>query len=103
MMDTSTWLSATVTVSDDAITKTHNVLFDLWFPVNQLSIPANILPEIKEIAENVKAGLLKAILNGNGSLLTLLQGLTLPQALPFYDQMKQSTDPAIQRFVSTEG
>ena len=39
---------------DPAVVKTHNALFDTWFPMTDLPIPASIKPDIAAIAAKVK-------------------------------------------------
>jgi hypothetical protein len=38
------------TTIDPAIAKTHAALFDTWFPVEELPIPAKITSDITQIA-----------------------------------------------------
>ena len=93
-MSTSTGIPA-------AIANTHAVLFDLWFPAKELPIPPQVRPEIEQIASQVSTGLLDGLMQSSfAELLTLL---TEPQGLPFYDILKNSGSPAIQRFIATPG
>ncbi|WP_020475008.1 FAD-dependent oxidoreductase [Zavarzinella formosa] len=85
----------------DSIRRTHEALFDLWFPTGQLPIPPQILPEIRAIAAGVSAGLLDAL--AQGDMMAILTGLTQPQGLPFYNVLKGSSNPAVQRFLAATG
>jgi hypothetical protein len=84
-----------------AIAGTHTALFDMWFPLHRLPIPRSIRPEIRRIAAEVRASMLTSFLNS--SFATLLEGMTRPEALPFYDCLVTSSDPAVAAFVSTPG
>lgn len=87
----------------NSINKTFNVLYDLWFPVSQLPIPPQVLTDIKAISQQVQAGFWKEVSGNKNPLLDLLTLLTYPTQLPFYAILKQSTNPAIQRFISVPG
>jgi len=84
-----------------AIAKTHALLFDLWFPVQQLQIPPQILPEIEEIAGTVRNGMLASF--ADSSFMQVLAGLTAPENLPFYECLKQSSNAAVHAFLATPG
>jgi hypothetical protein len=86
-----------------AIAKTHALLFDLWFPVQQLPIPPQIRPEIEQIAIGVSNAMLSSF--AQSPFLGVLEGLTAPapETLPFYDCLKQSSNPAVQAFLATPG
>lgn len=43
-----------------AIAKTHALLFDLWFPIQQLPVPSQIRPEIEQIAIGVSNAMLSS-------------------------------------------
>ncbi len=84
-----------------AIAKTHDALFDLWFPQAELGLPPDAAKPIAEIAAEVS----KAMLSGfeASPVAQLLAGFTEPQALPFYAELKASTDPAVIAFITTSG
>ena len=84
-----------------AIAKTHALLFELWFPLQQLPIPPQIQAEIEGIAEVVSAAMLSSF--AGSSFLSVLEGLTAPENLPFYDCLKQSSNPAVQTFLDASG
>lgn len=85
------------------ISQTNDVLFTLWFPIDQLPIPPQVVPDITAILNGVKSAFFTNVTQGPNSLLTLLEGLTYPQELPFYKQLQQSTNPAIKQFISKPG
>lgn len=93
------WAQSAPAAAD--IQKTHDALFQLWFPEAELGLPPDVAKPIGEIAAEVS----KAMLTGfEGSpVAQLLAGFTAPQALPFYAELKASTDPAVVAFVSTPG
>lgn len=86
---------------DPNIVKTHSALFDTWFPIAQLPIPPAIAPDIAKLAAEVSAGMLAAF--SQSGFFQILQGMTMPQALPFYQELAQSKNPAVQQFVTTPG
>lgn len=95
---------ATAAATDiNEVNQTFNVLYDLWFPLNQLPIPPQVFPEIKTISEAVQDGFWKEVSGSPNPLLTLLTLFTYPTDLPFYSTLKESTDPAIKRFISVSG
>src|SRR5215469_9414126 len=85
------------------VAQTHAVLGTLWFPVQQLPIPPQILPEVEAIASQVCAGMLEAF--SQSSFLGVLVGMTTPnsQTLPFFECLSQSTNPWVQQFLQTPG
>jgi choline dehydrogenase-like flavoprotein len=85
------------------VAQTHAVLFTLWFPIQQLSIPPQILPEIEAIASQVSAGMLDAF--SQSDFLGVLVGMTMPNSdtLPFYECLSQSTNPWAKQFLDTPG
>lgn len=87
----------------NSVKQTFNVLYDLWFPLDQLPIPPQVLPEIKAVSEQVQDGFWKVVLEKEKPLLDLLTLLTYPTQLPFYSILKDSTDPAIKRLISVPG
>ena len=84
--------------TDPSIARTHDALFDTWFPLEELPIPANVKPDIAAIAQKVRAGLLEMLLQS-----PLLAAMTYPEKLPFYGCLKQSTNPAVRSFVTGGG
>src|SRR4051794_28984571 len=68
---------------DPAIVSTHDALFDTWFPLAELPIPPPILPDITAIAATVRAGMLASF--STSSVFPLLQNMTYPAGLPFFD------------------
>jgi hypothetical protein len=84
-----------------AVTQTHSLLFYLWFPWKELDIPQQIRPDIEEIATKVSTAMLAAF--SQSSFLTVLEGMTYPANLPFYDCLKQSSNPAIAQFLAAAG
>lgn len=84
----------------DGVNLTFNVLYDLWFPINQLPIPKQVLGDITAIAQGVQAGFWKEVSAGPNALLELLTLLTNPKQLPFYPQLQQSGNAAIKRFIT---
>jgi hypothetical protein len=82
------------------VNTTFDVLYNLWFPINQLPIPVRVLPEIKAISAQVQAGFWKQVSGSKNPLLDLLTLLTIPSQLPFYPQLQQSTNPAIKSFIT---
>jgi hypothetical protein len=86
---------------DPRVTKTHAALFDTWFPIDELPIPMAIKPDIAGIAAEVSTAMLAAF--SQSSFLEILEGMTVPTTLPFYECLASSTDPAIHAFVTTPG
>jgi choline dehydrogenase-like flavoprotein len=85
------------------VAQTHAVFFSLWFPVQKLPIPPQILPEIEAIAGQVSGGMLTAF--SQSDFLGVLIGMTTPssQTLPFYECLSQSNNPWVQQFLQTPG
>jgi GMC oxidoreductase len=92
---------ASVSSIDPAINKTHDALFYTWFPLDRLDIPVRIRPDITAIAKRVKEEMLVEF-NQSGAV-RLLEYMTVPATLPFYDQIKTSKNPAIQKFIAANG
>jgi GMC oxidoreductase len=86
---------------DPAIAKTHQALFDTWFPLDGLPIPADVKPDIAAIAKTVSAAMLQTF--SQSGVAALLVGMTIPSRLPFYACLQQSTDPAVQSFLASAG
>lgn len=85
------------------IAKTHQALFDLWFPLSELNLPPDAAQKIGTIAAQVSTGMLAAFNKDAPSLVELLAGFTVPQGLPFYDAFKSATVPAVQAFIKAPG
>jgi len=93
------WAQSAPAAAD--IEKTHEALFELWFPEAELGLPPEAGKAIAEIAAEVS----KAMLTGfeQSPVAQLLAGFTEPQALPFYAELKASSNAAVQAFISTPG
>jgi hypothetical protein len=87
----------------DSVHATFNVLYNLWFPFSELPIPPRAQSDIQAISQQVQAGFWASVSAGPNQLLTIFQGLTYPQYLPFYAALQQSTDPAIKKFITIPG
>jgi choline dehydrogenase-like flavoprotein len=86
---------------DPRFVKTHQALFDTWFPVDTLPIPPAIRPDIAQIARQVSNAMLAAFSDPNSPFGKVLYALTNPQALPFYSCLAKSTNQAVQTFIKT--
>ena len=84
-----------------AVAQTHALLFELWFPLQKLPIPPQIRSDIEEIAAQVNSAMLASF--SQSSFLTILEGMTYPANLPFYELLKQSQNPAVQKFIAAPG
>lgn len=82
----------------DPESATHNALFYTWFPTDRLNIPPQILPDITAIAEQVRTAMA-----ANSAVQKIVAAMTNPQVLPFYACLKNSTDPAVQKFATVSG
>lgn len=87
---------------DAAIAKTHRALFDTWFPLDELSIPASIKPDIASIAAQVSQAMLEAFTRSAG-ISELLAGMTDPASLPFHACLENSDNPAVRSFLASPG
>ncbi len=83
------------------VAQTHAVFFTLWFPVQQLAIPPQILPEIDAIAAQVSAGMLAAF--SESDFIGILDGMTVPQSLPFYKCLQDSSNPWVHQWLDAPG
>jgi hypothetical protein len=81
---------------------THAALFELWFPVKTLDIPIRLRPQIERTANTVKTSMYQEFTE-NADMLRLLQGLTVPDMLPFIAQLRAARDPAVMAFLATPG
>jgi hypothetical protein len=91
----------TAGVSAGDVEKTHEALFDLWFPLSALGLPPDVEESIAAIASEVSKGMLAAFVDS--PLAPVLAGMTQPAALPFYEQLAASSDPAVQAFLAAPG
>ncbi len=103
-MSTSTD-SLAIPTQDPAVLKTQQLLFGLWFPVDQIkNLPPDALNDIKLIAQEVSQAFWNNINdNPNNPFLGILYAMTYPKNLPFYDNLVKSTDPVIKRFITVSG
>src|SRR5829696_4976144 len=83
------------------VAKTHEALFDLWFPLSELGLPPEVEKSIAEISAEVSKGMLAAF--DQSPLAAVLGGMTQPAALPFYEQLAASSDPAVEAFITAPG
>ena len=88
-------------ISAEDVEKTHEALFDLWFPLSQLGLPPEAKQSIAEISAEVSKGMLAAF--EQSPLADVLDGMTRPAALPFYEQLTASSDPAVEAFITAPG
>ena len=86
------------TINAQNLEKTHDALFDLWFPLSELGLPPEVKRSIAEISAEVCKGMLAAF--EQSPLAAVLDGMTRPEALPFYEQLAASSDPAVQAFIT---
>ena len=91
----------TPAIDPQSIAKTHDAIFETWFPLNELPIDASVKPQIAAIAAEVSTGMYKAF-SGSG-LMPILTGMTYPSLLPFYSCLAQSSNAAVQAFIATAG
>ncbi len=86
---------------DPAVSKTHDALFYTWLPLDRLDLPSRIRPDITSIADQVRTQMLSELVETGA--VGLVEYMTVPQKLPFYDELKQSKNPAVQKFLATAG
>jgi len=91
--------SAAIDAED--VAKTHEALFELWFPLPEFGLPPEAEQTIAGIAAEVSKGMLAAFVQS--PLAAVLGGMTQPTALPFYEQLAASSDPAVKAFLATPG
>jgi choline dehydrogenase-like flavoprotein len=91
----------TADISAKDVAKTHEALFELWFPLSELGLPPDVEKSIGEIAAEVSKGMLAGF--SQSPLAAVLGGMTQPAALPFYEQLAASSDPAVQAFIAAPG
>lgn len=87
---------------DPAIAKTHEALFDTWFPLDDLSISPSIKPDIARIAAEVSKTMLEEFSQSTG-ISGLLGAMTYPTNLPFYSCLQQSDNPAVRSLLASTG
>lgn len=95
-------MSIPPTIDPKLIAKTHAALFDMWFPLSELPIPASTRPRIAAIAAAVSDGMLTAF-TGSTVFSKILAGMTYPALLPFHSCLAASKDPAVKAFVAANG
>lgn len=91
----------TAAVSADDVEKTHEALFNLWFPLSDLGLPPDVEQAIAGISDEVSKGMLAAF--DQSPLAAVLAGMTQPAALPFYEQLTAASDPAVKAFIAAPG
>lgn len=89
------------TIGAEDVEKTHEALFDLWFPLSEFGLPREVEQAVAEISVEVSKGMLAAF--QQSPLAAVLEGMTQPAALPFYEQLTASSDPAVQAFIAAPG
>lgn len=90
-----------VEINPEDVEQTHQALFDLWFPLSELGLPPDVEEAIAEIATEVSKGMFAAL--SQSPIANILAGMTQPQVLPFYQELADSPDPAVQAFLSATG
>ncbi|MDQ3654988.1 MAG: GMC family oxidoreductase N-terminal domain-containing protein [Chloroflexota bacterium] len=88
-------------ISAEDVERTHEALFNLWFPLSELGLPPDVEQSVAEIADEVSKGMLAAFVQS--PLAAVLDGMTQPAALPFYEQLTASSDPAVKAFIAAPG
>lgn len=102
--DASVLQGPDVTIVDDALVKkTYDLLYNLWFPINQLAIPDRVRTDIVTISQGVQAGFWSALNVPLNPVLRVLTLMTYPSQLPFYASLKNSSNPAIKQFITVTG
>lgn len=101
-MNTATEQQATGTtvVDQSSVELSFSVLYNLWFPADQLDIPAAIRPDIEALSQQVKAGFWQQVGSALNPLLDILTQLTYTPLLPFYQELLQSGNPVIKRLLT---
>ncbi|WP_423067399.1 GMC family oxidoreductase N-terminal domain-containing protein [Devosia sp. CN2-171] len=97
----TSWAQSTPPVNPADIQKTHQALFDLWFPLSELGLPPVAEQEIATLATEVSSDTLAEF--EAMSVAQLLTGFTKPQLLPFYDGLRTAPNEAVQAFIKTSG
>ena len=88
-------------VSAEAVEKTHEALYSLWFPLSELGLPPEVEQSVAGISVEVSKGMLAAF--DQSPLAAVLDGMTQPAALPFHEQLTASSDPAVKAFIAAPG
>jgi hypothetical protein len=83
--------------ADPKLVATHQAVFHLWLPLDDLALPPDVKADIAKIAGEVCSNLF-AGLCASPAQKALLQGMTSPNLLPFYEQIKSSTNLAVIDF-----
>lgn len=89
--------SPSTETADPKLLATHQAVFYLWLPLDDLDLPADVKADIAKIASQVCSNLFIALC-GSLAQKALLSGMTSPNLLPFYEQIKSSTNPAVIDF-----
>ncbi|MFL6387782.1 MAG: GMC family oxidoreductase N-terminal domain-containing protein [Terriglobales bacterium] len=89
--------SASTEKVDPKLLASHQAIFYLWLPLDDLDLPADVKADIAKIAGQVCSRLFIG-LSDSPAQKALLQGMTYPNLLPFYEQIKSSKDPAVVDF-----
>jgi choline dehydrogenase-like flavoprotein len=100
MINTSNDTSTTSATGNDDVMKTFGVLYDLWFPIDQLPIPPQVLGDIKKISQTVAGAFWTGLLASENTFLGLLTMMTYPTKLPFYRSLEISKDPLVKKFIT---
>lgn len=87
--------------SAEAVERTHEALFDFWFPLSELGLPREVEQSVAGISDGVSKGMLAAF--EQSPLAAVLDGMTQPAALPFYERLAASSDPAVKGFIEAPG
>lgn len=90
-------ISAEKEAADPKLLATHQAVFYLWFPLDDLDLPPGVKADIAKIAGEVSSNLF-AGLCASPAQKALLQGMTSPNLLPFYEQIKDSKNLAVIDF-----
>lgn len=93
--------TATSDIGAEHVEKTHEALFSLWFPLSEFGLPPDVEASIAAIASEVSKGMISAF--DQSPLAAVLAGMTQPAALPFYQELAASSDPAVQAFLAAPG
>jgi len=83
-------------ISDAALLATHQALFNLWLPLNDLELDHDLKAEIKVIYDAVSAGMFKTLCNSPGKV--LLEQMTRCDLLPFYAAIKNAKEVEVMDF-----
>ncbi|WBU59936.1 GMC family oxidoreductase N-terminal domain-containing protein [Paracoccus albus] len=84
-----------------ALRATHDALFGLWFPLDELGLSDTVKDAVTPISAQVSDGIFAAF--QEPPLSALLAGMTNPDALPFHDKLVASDNDAVKAFISSPG